>query len=140
MIALDLQTFHQSREGGDVTGVIYVELESGAFPETVWSDFPVIILGWWAEALLELDVPTRHEVLWRFMDGPQSLTLAKASSDVSNNAVAFGQVRSSLLAAAEAVVSYCEEHKLFSKDLETLRMNVGRLKVNQTYQRTGASR
>jgi len=33
MIAIDLQTFRQSRENGTVTGVIYVELDSGPFPE-----------------------------------------------------------------------------------------------------------
>ena len=140
MITLDLQTFHQSREGGNITGVIYVELESGAYPEARWSDFPVIILGWWAEALLQLAVPTRREVLWRFMDGPHSLTLTKVPSDVSSSAVALAQVFGSLLDAAEHVVSYCEQHKMFSKDLEMLKLNVGRLNTNQTVQRTAASR
>jgi hypothetical protein len=46
MIVLDLQTFEQSREGGNVTGVIFLELQDGAFPGKGWSDFPVIILGW----------------------------------------------------------------------------------------------
>ena len=140
MIALDLQTFHQSREGGNVTGVIYVELESGAYPEASWSDFPVIILGWWAEALLQLEVPTRREVLWQFMDGPQSLTLTKVNGAVSSGALALSEVESSLLEAAGRVVAYCERHKMFSKDLEMLRVGAGRLKANQTVQRTGASR
>jgi hypothetical protein len=138
MIALDLQTFQQSRESGNVTGVIYVELQSGAFPVTGWSDFPVIILSSWAEALVELETPMRREVQWRFMDGPHSLTLTIVSGDVPNNAVPFAQVRDSLLEAAERVVSYCKEHRMLSKDLETL--NVGRLEANQTVQRTGASR
>jgi len=140
MITLDLQTFHQSREGGNVTGVIYVELASGAFPERGWSDFPVIVLGWWAEALFQLQVPTRREVLWRFMDGPQSLTLSKVDAAISSDALPLAQAQSSLIGAAERVVAHCEQHKMFSKDLETLRMNVGRLKANQTVQRTGASR
>lgn len=140
MIALDLQTFQQSRKSGNVAGVIYVELESGAFPETGWSDFPVIILSWWAEALAQLERPTRREVQWRFMDGPHSLTLTKVSGDGPSKAVAFAQVRDSLLEAAERVVSYCKEHRMLSKDLDTLRVNVGRLKANQTVQRTGASR
>jgi len=59
MIALDLATFRQSSQSGNVTGVIYVELESSAFPAREWSDFPVIILGWWTEALLQ----------WKFRRG-----------------------------------------------------------------------
>jgi hypothetical protein len=140
MITLDLQTFRQSQEGGNVTGVIYVELGLKAFPERGWSDFPAIVLGWWAEALFQLEVPTRHEVLWRFMDGPHSLTLTKVDGAVSSDALALAQVQSSLLGAAERVVAFCEQHKMFSKDLETLRMNVGQLKANQTVQRTRASR
>ena len=140
MITLDLQTFHQSRERGNVTGVIYVKLESGAFPERGWSDFPVIILSWWTEALLQLEVPTRREVLWRFMEGPHSLTLTKVEGAIPSDALAFEHVQSSMREAAERVVSYCERHKMLSKDLETLRLNVGRLKANQALQRTGTSR
>jgi len=139
MIALDIQTFHQSRESSNVTGVIYVELESGAFPETGWSDFPVIILGWWAEALLQFGSSARREALWRFMDGPHSLTLTKAPSDFSGSPVAITQVNRSLLESAERVASYCEEHKMFSKDLETLKVNILRLKAKQAVQRTGAN-
>jgi len=32
MITLDLQTFEQNSEGGNVTGVIFLELHDGAFP------------------------------------------------------------------------------------------------------------
>ena len=140
MIALDLQTFRQSRENGNVTGVIYVELVSGAFPETGWSDFPVIILGWWAEALLELERPMGRAVLWRFMDGPHSLTLRKVTGDLPDGALTFGRVESRLVEAAQRVVAYCEQHKMLSGDLEALRQNVERLKANQAVQRTGASR
>ncbi len=66
MIALDLQTFDQSRQSGNVTGVIFLESQGRAFPERGWSDFPVIILGWWIDAWLQLEVPTRREVQWPF--------------------------------------------------------------------------
>ena len=131
MIALDLQTFRQSREGDNVTGVIFLELHDGAFPAKGWSDFPVIILGWWIDAWLQLEVPARREVQWRFMDGPHVVTLAKVTGDASTGTFEFSQVRSSLLPAAEFVVAHCDEHKLFSRDLETLRENVQRLKANK---------
>lgn len=120
-----------------MTGVIYIELESGPFPEAGWSDFPVIILSWWAEALLQLEAPKRRKVLWRFMDGPQGLILSKVTAV---GAPTFAQVRRDLLEAAQRVVSHCERHSTLSKDLETLRVNVGRLNANQAVQRTGASR
>jgi len=140
MITLDLHSFHQSRPSGNVTGVIYVELESGAFPETGWSDFPVIILSWWIEAWIQLEAPARRKVQWRFMDGPHSLTLTKVEGVVSGDALGFGRAENSLLEAAERVIFHCDQNKMFSRDLETLRMNVGRLNANQSVQRTGTSR
>jgi hypothetical protein len=131
MIVLDLQTFRQSREGGNVRGVIFLELHNGAFPAQGWSDFPVIILGWWIDAWLQLEVRTRREVQWRFMDGPHIVTLTKLSRGVSTGAFEFPRVHSSLLLAAERVVAHCDEHKMFSLDLDTLRERVQRLKANK---------
>lgn len=45
MIHVELDTFEQSEIGGNVTGVIFLDLSGGAFPGKGWSDFPVIILG-----------------------------------------------------------------------------------------------
>ena len=140
MIALDLQTFQQSREGGNVTGVIFLQLGDGAFPASGWSDFTVIILGWWAHALFQLEVPTRREVQWRFMDGPHGVTLTKVTGAASTDLFEFSLVHSALFEAAENIVVHCDGHGMFSRDLETLRDNLQRLKANQVAQRTGASR
>jgi len=140
MIALDLQTFQQSREGGNVTGVIFLELYDGAFPGRGWSDFPVIILGWWADALLQLEVPKRRAVQWQFMDGPHGVTLSKVAGGASTDAFEFRLVHSALLQAVERVIVHCDGQKMFSRDLETLRDNLQRLKANQTVQRAGTSR
>ena len=126
IIALDLQTFHRSRQSGNVTGVIYLELEGAAYPERGWSDFPVIILGWWAEAWLQLEMPTRREVQWRFMDGPHTARLIK----VPGARLHSPQVYTSLLEAGERVVAHCEQNGMISRDLELLRDNVRRLKAN----------
>jgi hypothetical protein len=139
MIALDLQTFQQSREGGNVTGVIFLELHDGAFPGRGWSDFPVIILGWWADAWLQLEVPTRREVQWRFMDGPHGVTLTRVAGAASTGAFELPQVHSSLLEAAERVVAHCDQYRMLSRDLDLMRDNVERLRANQTVQRTGVT-
>ena len=130
MIKVDLQSFRQIREGGNVTGVVFVELESGAFPETGWSDFPVIILGWWTDAFLQLEEPTTREVKWRFMDGPHELTLTKMAGVASKNAFEITQVRRFLLEAAEFVIAHCEQRKMLGKDLEMLQANAQRLKAH----------
>ena len=124
MIAVDLQTFQQSRPNGNVTGVIYLELESGQFLERGWSDFPVVILGWWTEAFLQLEINNRRDVQWRFMDGPYSATLTPIQSAGSTSAFDYKELRKSLLDAAERAVAHCEQHKMFSRDLEKLRDNI----------------
>lgn len=131
MIALDLQTFQQSHALANVTGVIFLQLHDGAFPGTGWSDCPVIILGWWADALLQLEAPTRREVQWRFMDGPHSVTLTKGGVATSPGAFGLSQVHASLLEAVERVVAHCDRQKMFSRDLETLRDSLQRLKTSQ---------
>lgn len=55
MISLDLQTFRQCHQGDNVTGVIFLYVAGEAYPGKDWLDFPVIILGWWADALLRLE-------------------------------------------------------------------------------------
>ena len=126
MIVLHLQTFRQSRQSGSVTEVIFLELEGSAFPERRWSDFPVIILGWWTHAWLQLEVPSRREVQWRFMDGPYAATLTKGAGTVRS-----AQVYTCLLEAAERVVAHCDEGRMTSRDLELLRGNMSSLKANR---------
>jgi hypothetical protein len=130
MIVFDLQTFRQSCADGSVTGVIFLELRDGAFPGLGWSDFPVIILGWWIDAWLQLEVPARRKVQWLFMDGPYVATITKVTGDASTDAFEFSQARSSLLRAAERVVAHCDERKMLGRDLEVLREKVQRLKAS----------
>ena len=136
MIRTDLQTFRQTHKGGNVTGVIYLELHDGAFPETGWSDFPVIILGWWADALLQLEESNRRKVQWSFMDGPQSVTLIKMATG-STDAFDLFHVHSSLLEVTENVIAHCDQHAMATNDLEALRVRIGLLKANKTLVATG---
>ena len=135
MIAVDLRTFQQTREGGNVTGLIFLELPPGAFPDELWWDFPVTLLKWWTDEWLQFLTPARRVVQWRFLDGPYTATLTKGS----NGGFGLGQVHSSLLSAAEKVIAHCEQQNFLGKDLECLRHDVLRLKANQPVQRAGAS-
>jgi hypothetical protein len=139
MISLDLQTLRQSHKGDDVTGVIFLDLQNGPFPEAGWSDFPVIILNWWIEAWLQFEASAkRREVQWRFMDGPYSASLT-ATGPQSPDVFAFSDVKGSLLKTGEHVIAHCEQHGMLSRDLETLRTNVQRLKTSQIVKRNASS-
>lgn len=59
----DLATLHQSAHGS-ITGNLEARIGEFVFPGPGWSDFVVIVLGWWLEDRGEQSVELR------FMDGP----------------------------------------------------------------------
>jgi|SRR5215831_2361335 len=59
----------------NITGEIWLQLGSFSFPSQFWSDFPVIILSWWLDALLSLRSVGNAEFL--FMDGPHSFQIGR---------------------------------------------------------------
>jgi hypothetical protein len=70
----DTATFRKGASG-NITGQIAVELGGVAFPAADWSDFPVIVMGWWLEALHSL-YAQRRDCQTDFMDGPFHLKLS----------------------------------------------------------------
>src|SRR5437870_8693194 len=54
---------------GLVFGVIWIEVGGQKFPFNRWTDFPVIILGWWLQSLVDLLGHTKELVRCSFMDG-----------------------------------------------------------------------
>lgn len=64
-------------KGGNITGEIWLDVAGFEFPEKNWSDFPIIILDWWLDALFELwsEKKSRGECL--FMDGSYSFEVSK---------------------------------------------------------------
>jgi hypothetical protein len=140
MIEVDVNSFEQRRPGDSVTGIIYLDLEVGAFPELGWFDFPVKILGWWVSRHLELGLPERRTVKWMFMDGLFSVTLTKIVGGRSNQVMDYRGLSDCLLAAADRSIAYCEAHELLSPDLEGLRSAAQQLKANLAVQRTEPSR
>ena len=58
---------------------IWIVLDGTAFPESGWTDFPLIVLRWWVEAALE---HSRVDVVeWRFMDGPFWIELSRLGAN-----------------------------------------------------------
>ena len=67
---------------GSVLGRIYLGLDGEYFPDDEWYDFPVPVLSWWIECILNLLTGNGDECELLFMDGPQFLHVAADKRDV----------------------------------------------------------
>ncbi|MBO0799983.1 MAG: hypothetical protein J2P31_14275 [Blastocatellia bacterium] len=119
-----------------VTGPIWLEIDSKYFPDEGWTDFPVIILGWWLVNLKSLITAQATNSECLFMDGPYKFEVIARTKEILN--VAFirddldGKKRlleaevdakvliSELLSVADAVIDFCIQKKWYSDDLVTL--------------------
>lgn len=138
-IVLDESSF--AKGGSLVTAELWLDADGRAFPSARWSDFVVVIVGWWANALVELgDEP---EVDWTFMDGPWSARLSvvdggriearlldghgDATRELSRTTVARAALVEQLRTVGATVIAICERNDWRSGDLERLRDALARL-------------
>lgn len=63
------ETFERSGSTA-VVGVIHVKAGDEMFPDNVWYDFPVTVVGWWLSAVAKLVDGTYKTAPCDFMDGP----------------------------------------------------------------------
>lgn len=129
---------------GVVTGHLHVLANGHRFPDPLWNDFVVVILGWWCEALLACIQDPSHEAELRFMDGPYHLRVRPADRKyhiavelcagrqrhaqgtfVSTHADLCAEV----LRASESVIKYCQLNKINNKDVDTLRRGAAALRA-----------
>jgi len=75
MFYVDTNSF---KRNGGITGKISFFSNDYYFPERDWSDFPVVIFGWWAESLMAF-IRGSNEVEFSFMDGPFKVMFANTS-------------------------------------------------------------
>jgi hypothetical protein len=73
-VDLDLSSVYQSGSGS-ILGAIRLDLEGTAFPSEGWTDFVVVILGWWIEALRGLLDPRGRRATLTFMDGAYEVVI-----------------------------------------------------------------
>lgn len=70
-IVVNANTLEMSKTSGNIVGEIYFNIDGKVFPDRNWSDFVVIILTWWIEAVSKVN--TKNELdsfKLTFMDGP----------------------------------------------------------------------
>jgi hypothetical protein len=69
------------RTSGSIVGTIFFRVQDRPFPADDWSDFPIVVLGWWLEAVTSL-YSGRDSCEFEFMDGPYSVVVSKIDGEV----------------------------------------------------------
>lgn len=79
-VIINLDSIKMSKSGA-ITGEIFFEVSNKFFPEENWSDFIVVILGWWVNNLR--NYYQRREDCFElcFMDGPLSIKVKNKEED-----------------------------------------------------------
>lgn len=124
-----------ARPGKSATGNIWLKLEGCDFPARGWNDFIVVLMGWWANALLRLvRGDCTHEII-PFMDGPYAVEVIMSSPGMlrfqavqgqdRNMAIAFGEQSvddfiKALIFQGQEVLDACRRQSWWSKDAEIL--------------------
>ena len=131
-LCVDASTLRPSR-GGPATGGIWISLGDRSFPDEGWSDFVVVILESWGQAVTRLlGGVTNHETV-HFMDGPFEARVAMwpgstfEFTTVARGARADAPVKTpsrifvdSLVVAAAVVLSACREQSCWSVEADRL--------------------
>ena len=131
-VIFDTDTLVRSRSGA-ITGILHLKLGTLSFPDSRWSDFPIVVLGWWLEALRSLRIGRSVDL--RFMDGPFLVRLtqqgrasckAECYEDketprvIVEEPVALRQVLEGVARASSAVAEYSASVGWSGNDLERL--------------------
>jgi len=69
---------------GTIIGVIYFMFNGRCFPEKGWFDFPIRLVGWWLNELLNVVLGAQNNCQFMFMDGPFSIKLELADKELMN--------------------------------------------------------
>jgi hypothetical protein len=123
---------------GSITGQLFLRAPTGDFPETQWSDFPVVVLAWWVAGLTELVAGHQRSFQGLFMDGPFAFIVERGSSgsgrialgkrghEVPVGIVDIAALLQSAVVAGAHVANACRARNWSSSDLDELERVVGR--------------
>ena len=137
-VEVDASTLAMSSHGS-ITGVVAIRTNDAFFPEARWSDFPIVILGWWFEPVSRILAGRSRVWECKFMDGPLSVRLEQQRDDVwtllglHSGRIEFTATVScrafirSLLEAASQILRECRQRGWQSREVETLDSEVRRV-------------
>lgn len=139
-VALNLDQLAKDRL---VFGPIWLQVDSTNFPGFGWTDFPVVILGFWLVNIQPLLLGRVEDCECPFMDGPYHFRLEVSGSsnwklsmfDRSSEAplavsiLASRVVVNQLIKAAEILLLKCEENGWLDQDAAALKDSVVQVKT-----------
>lgn len=132
-------------ELGLVFGEVWLRVDGVAFPSEGWTDFVVVVLGWWADAATELLTGNTGPIEVDFMDGPYRARVRLDNGHgwyldlvergravlVLRSALVDGRLLSeSIIEASERVLEVCLKNGWLSRDTARLEAAVQRLRAS----------
>lgn len=142
-IIINLDSIEMSKSGA-ITGEIFFEISNGFFPEENWSDFIVVILGWWINNLIDYYERNDESFELCFMDGPLSVEAKKKTEEIIE--LSFLRInddkkqnffkteclektlRKRILSAARKILRKAEIEQWSTESIKGLKKGVSRLK------------
>ena len=132
-VAVNSQSLSRSARG-QITGIVYAEIDGMPFPERQWSDSVVAVLSSWLESLNGLVTGASDSASLRFMDGPFRLDVKRGANgvhvyavDSRRHEVAVSEmdtelevIRSSTIRAASQLLWECSARSWWSPDIDRL--------------------
>ncbi len=141
MNELEILVSPESLHKGDhsITGQCAIRAGGDAFPEHEWSDFVVVVLGWWLSELHTAEVGESVELL--FMDGPYLVRVEPTSGGAARlefvkerisgaevlkeSTVSLKQALEACQLAASTVLDACHDRGWSGPEVEKLKDLVG---------------
>jgi len=123
----------QRSAGGGITGAVLLRLDDTAFPGEGWSDFPVVVLGWWLRTFTRLLSSAGTSGRCHFMDGPFAfeveharggewfVTQLRGARRGSARQINGPSLVESIVASARAILAACAQRGWYSADVDELR-------------------
>ncbi|MFA9466980.1 MAG: hypothetical protein ACERKN_22225 [Velocimicrobium sp.] len=121
----------------NILSKVYFRIGEKIFPDEGWSDFTVIILGWWIEELAKLEIGSKTFLL-SFMDGPlhvkgflkgnNTVELVFTRERQNKDEVIFpavcdiGQLKVAIYKAAKELIDELEKRGVDNKDVIKLKL------------------
>jgi len=118
---------------GSLVGPIWLNAGQLSFPESRWTDFAVVVVREWLEAIRGIGSRGKWQAHCRFMDGPYSFTidgrspavwhmtlLGAADVVMAEYDVHAIEFHSSVVTVAEQLIRVCHERGWRNRDLEQL--------------------
>jgi hypothetical protein len=138
-LLFDKDELHRSNRGS-ITAPVYFSFEDYFFPGNRWSDFVVVVLGWWLQSLAKILEGRERTVEFDFMDGPVLIRVSKVTDDklklecINQRSikevveytcnVRSAVLRAELLKVARKVIDLCNENGWESDDTRLLKKEI----------------